>query len=112
MTITTIYKDNLRFYLNTLTQREYISCTSLLSFYEDKKGLNNWIAKLGEEEAAIQRDLASERGTRAHSFIENHPLNPSEELLTSIDCKFALNAIRGFYSKASPLELEGFVNSR
>jgi hypothetical protein len=62
--------DRGRLYIDS-EDKLYISTTSLLSIYEDKTGLNAWIAKLGEEEAIKQRDEAANRGTLAHLDIED-----------------------------------------
>jgi genome maintenance exonuclease 1 len=84
----------------------YISNTSLLSKYEDKTGLDKWIAKLGVEEAERQRDAASERGTLSHTEVEYFL---THNKLPENVSKFSKVAIDGFYSSTEIVEMEGLV---
>lgn len=89
---------------------EYISCTSLLSLYEDKTGLNAWVKKLGIEASNRERDLAAQRGTIAHKYVEDYLESTDKPTtLLGVDCKFARNAITGFYQYVSPIEMEQLV---
>jgi hypothetical protein len=84
----------------------YISNTSLLSKYEDKTGLNDWVARIGKEEADRIRDEASERGTLAHSEIEYYlEHNKYPETIS----KYSKAAIDGFYGCTEIVEMEGLV---
>lgn len=84
----------------------YISNTSLLSKYEDKTGLDSWIARIGEEEATRIRDEASERGTLAHSEIEHYL---EHNICAANFSKYSKVAIDGFYGSTEMVEMEGLV---
>lgn len=102
-----------RVYLDT-EGREYVSITTLLSKYEDKTILNNWVNRVGEEQADVVREDACERGKLAHSSIEAYfqqntislPLPLDSHIL---DNRFARVAIDTFYSKVEPIQEEGVV---
>jgi len=48
----------------------YHSVTHILKETSCKKALERWMARLGEQEAIAQRDVAATRGTLAHSQAE------------------------------------------
>ena len=48
----------------------YHSVTHILKETSDTTGLDNWIKRLGPEEASQQRDVAANRGNMAHSQAE------------------------------------------
>ena len=49
----------------------YYSVTRILKETSDSKAaLEAWVARLGEERAAVERDTAAERGTRTHNAAE------------------------------------------
>lgn len=95
--------DESRFYIDD-NGIDYIRVTSLLSYYEDKSGLDAWKAKIGLDAANKVRDDAAERGKLAHSEIENH-LQTREPSTNP----YAIQAIKSFYSKIVPAKEEGRI---
>jgi hypothetical protein len=69
----------------------YHSVTHILKETSDKKALERWMARLGEAEALVQRDVAATRGTLAHNQAE-YLLKTSQQLARSTANK--RNAIR------------------
>jgi hypothetical protein len=60
----------------------YHSVTHILKETSDTTGLDNWIKRLGPEEASQQRDVAANRGNMAHSQAE-YLLKTSQRLARS-----------------------------
>jgi len=48
------------------------SVTTILNATKDQTFLNNWKAKVGNEEAERIKNLSSRRGTAMHKFLESH----------------------------------------
>lgn len=94
--------DRGRLYIDS-EEKLYISTTSLLSIYEDKTGLNTWIANLGEEEATKQRDEAANRGTLAHLDVEDFL---EHGVIKDTYSKFAIQAINNFYKNVDIVSAE------
>lgn len=102
--------DNGRRFYTDQFDNDYVSVTTLLSKYEDKSGLTDWINRIGKDEADRIRDESAERGKIAHSQIEDFfdNLRKGTEPKQSYD-GHALAAINGFYSKVTPVREEGVL---
>ena len=50
----------------------YPSVTSVLSASEDKSWYDEWVARVGQEEADLISRKATKRGTRIHKYCENY----------------------------------------
>lgn len=101
-----------RMYVDTAGET-YISCTSLLSMYEDHTNLIAWQERLGIEEAAKVCKEAADRGTLAHECVEDY-LNSllakaPTPLIASYDSPFAKQALESFYKLVEPIKLEAAV---
>lgn len=57
----------------------YPSVTTVLGTL-GKEGINNWVKKIGEEEANKIKTQASTRGTSVHAICENYVLNKEDYL--------------------------------
>lgn len=64
----------------TPTGEAYFSVTTVLSQLDDGKGLDEWRARVGEEEANRVSNRASSRGTTLHSIAEEYVMNKDEYL--------------------------------
>jgi CRISPR/Cas system-associated exonuclease Cas4 (RecB family) len=73
------YIDGKRHYL-TPSGKSYPSVTTVIGNSLDKKGLNEWRAKVGNEEADKITRAAASRGTKVHKLCEDYVLNKDDFL--------------------------------
>lgn len=73
-TINRVHKPSGRFY-QTPEGLFYPSVTTVLSAMSDKSGLDDWVKRVGEEEARKQSTYAANRGNIVHDLCEQFVLN-------------------------------------
>jgi len=87
--INNIDTDNGRFYVNESGDR-FPSVTTFLGAMLDKSGLDEWRARVGEEEANRATNRGARRGTALHLVCEKYVLNePLPAMMPSIQMLFA-----------------------
>lgn len=77
--LTESYKDGKRFY-KTPSNNLYPSVTTVLGESMDKTGLQEWVKRVGKEEADKIKTSAANRGTKVHKICEDYVLNKEEFL--------------------------------
>jgi len=108
--------DSLNFDLNAVTSESgrvyetpsgnhYPSITTVLSEY-NKKSIQEWKNKVGEEEAKRVSSLAARKGTNFHSVCENYLLNE----LTDMKIKMMMPDMKEMFSGIRPF-LDEYVNN-
>lgn len=83
------YIDGKRHYL-TPSGKSYPSVTTVISNSLDKKGLNEWRAKVGNEEADKITKAAASRGTKVHKLCEDYVLNKDDFLKGAMPSSISL----------------------
>lgn len=71
------YVDGKRFY-ETPEGNKYPSVTTVLSQSLDKKGLDEWVERVGKDKADNIKRLAANRGTNVHKICEDYVLNKED----------------------------------
>lgn len=102
-----ITNNDQRYYYDT-DLNKYISCTTLLSLYEDKTGLDTWRSKYGEEYCNQYTLDRINEGKHTHSNIERYLADPNihpEDEEINLDLR-SIHAINTFYSKVEPISQE------
>jgi ATP-dependent exoDNAse (exonuclease V) beta subunit len=108
--------DSLNFDLNAVTSESgrvyqtpsgnhYPSITTVLSEY-NKKSIQEWKNKVGEEEAKRVSSLAARKGTNFHSVCEKYLLNE----LTDMKIKMMMPDMKEMFSGIRPF-LDEYVNN-
>ena len=87
--INNIDTDTGRFYVNESGDR-FPSVTTFLGAMLDKSGLDEWRARVGEEEANRATNRGARRGTALHLVCEKYVLNePLPAMMPSVQMLFA-----------------------
>lgn len=79
--------------------RKYDSVTTILSHAKDKTFLNEWRARIGEEEANRIVRRSSSRGTKLHDACEKYLKNE----LTDFKIKTLMPDVKDFFLQLKPL---------
>jgi genome maintenance exonuclease 1 len=99
----TTLADGNRFYLCPETGQPLPSVTTIISNTADKSGLNEWIKRVGTEQAELIRDQSAAMGTIMHTHLENYiqeiPRPGGTNLIYKMAKKMADNIIENGLSK-------------